>query len=122
MGAPERVSWIRADCDVSRRLEERVAELEGQGVRPVVGGQPYTWSFGCEGSTLRAVVATGAGGGGADPVLWLGAAVDPPRVEEIWLDVGSGQPRLLELLGDPARPDPLIVRVETTTGVIWRER
>lgn len=113
--------WLAAGCDMDRRLRDEVTRLEGEGVVPVHGVAGYAWDFSCDGGgTLRMEVATLGAEADGDPVLWLGAATDPPRLVPIRLQVGAGQTELERLLTDPDRPEPQILAVDLASGVVWR--
>ena len=112
--------WLGAGCDLQRRLDEQIGALEARGVVPVHGGEAYRWAFECDGAVLRATVQTVGATADGDPILWLGAAGDPPRLVPIRLDAGSGQGDLERLLSDPGRPEPQVIAVDPATGVVWR--
>ncbi len=118
--APEDV-WIDASCDVAERLRSRVDDLTSQGVVEVVGGQPYRWEFECEGETLTATVRARDLSGGMEPILWLGAGGDPPRVVPVRLRVGSGQPQLEQRLARCEGGAAVRFHVDLATGVVWGE-
>ncbi len=112
--------WLSASCDLEQRLRETVATLAARGVVPVHGGEAYHWSFSCDGPSLAITVETVGATADGDPVIWLGAAGDPPRMVPVRLDVGAGQAELQRLLVDPGRPDPQTLTVDLATGVVWR--
>jgi hypothetical protein len=111
--------WIDAACDVAERLRSRVDGLVAQGVVEVVGGQPYRWEFDCGGETLDVTVRAGDLRGGVEPILWLGAGGDPPRVVPVRLRVGSGQPQLEQRLARCEGDEAVRFHVDLATGVVW---
>lgn len=112
--------WLTASCDLPERLDEIVEQSRERGVVPVHGGAAYRWEFECAGSILRVTVETVGPTADGDPVLWLGAHGDPPALVPIRLDAGTGQADLERLLADPERPDPQVLAIDLTTGVVWR--
>lgn len=115
---PEDV-WIDASCDVAERLQQQVRDLGAQGVVEVVGGQPFRWEFACQGETLTATVRAADQHGEEEPILWLGAGGDPPRVVPVRLRVGSGQPQLEQRLIRCEGGAAVQFHVDLATGVVW---
>lgn len=111
--------WLRASCDVDQRLDERIAALSIAGVVEVVGAQPFSWSFGCDGGTLQVDVRALDTPGDGDPILWLGLQPDPPRFVPIRLDVGSGQEELARRLAQLVPNESRRINVDLGTGVVW---
>lgn len=113
--------WLDATCDLPAQVEAAVADLRDRGVVEVVGGQPYHWEFSCSGETLDVTVRFADVPGGGDPVLWLGAATDPPRIVPIRLQVGAGQVQLEERVRRCDAGESARFHVDLATGVVWGE-
>jgi len=110
---------VAASCDVEQRAGDEIKALLERGVVEVAGAQPYEWSFACEGGTLRVDVRALTAISDGDPVLWLGAAADPPRLVAVRLDVGSGQESLSRQLALIPRGETRRMNVDLATGVVW---
>jgi len=112
--------WIVPSCDLQGRLDGEIEAALERGVVPVHGGEAYRWAFECDGALLQATVETVGPTADGDPILWLGATGNPPRLVPIRLDVGAGQGDLERLLADPQRPEPQVIAIDPSTGVVWR--
>lgn len=112
--------WLTAGCDLEERLAGVREALAAEGVVPVHGLDGPRWSFHCQGATLRLTVEGAPPGDDGDPVLWVGARGDPPRIVPVRLDVGAGQPDLRRWLADEPGPEARTLAVDLATGVVWR--
>jgi hypothetical protein len=112
--------WLAAGCDVEERLRSAREVLEAEGAVPIHGLDGPSWAFRCQGSTLHVTVEGPAPGGDGDPVLWVGALGDPPRVVPIRLDVGVGQQDFRRWLAEAPGPGPRSLAVDLATGVVWQ--
>jgi hypothetical protein len=112
--------WLAAGCDLEERLRATRAALEAEGVVPVHGLAGPSWTFRCQGSTLHITVEGPTPAGEGEPVLWVGARGDPPRIIPIRLDVGVGQPDLRRWLAEVPGPGPRSLAVDLATGVVWQ--